>query len=54
MLLSHRDKESGRLFSNVSVFKKEILWYDKPVMTCFKSQVNLHGSEAISYLNSIL
>jgi hypothetical protein len=27
--------------------------YGKPAMTCFKYQVNLYGSEAISYLNAL-
>jgi hypothetical protein len=28
--------------------------YGKPAMTCFKYQVYLYGSEAITYLNTIL
>jgi hypothetical protein len=28
--------------------------YGKPAMTCFKDQVYLYGSEAITYLNTIL
>ena len=28
--------------------------YGKPAMTCFKYQVYLYGSEAITYLNAIL
>jgi hypothetical protein len=28
--------------------------YDKPAMTCFKYQVYLYGSEAITYLSAIL
>jgi hypothetical protein len=28
--------------------------YGKPAMTCFKYQVYLHGSEAITYLSAIL
>jgi hypothetical protein len=28
--------------------------YGKPAMTCFKYQVNLYGSEAITYLTAIL
>jgi hypothetical protein len=27
--------------------------YGKPAMTCFKYQVYLYGSEAITYLNAI-
>ncbi len=28
--------------------------YGNPTMTCFKYQVYLYGSEAITYLNAIL
>ncbi len=28
--------------------------YGNPAMTCFKYQVSLYGSEAITYLNAIL
>jgi hypothetical protein len=28
--------------------------YGNPAMTCFKYQVYLYGSEAITYLNAIL
>jgi hypothetical protein len=28
--------------------------YGKPAMTCFKYQVYLYGSEAITYLSAIL
>jgi hypothetical protein len=28
--------------------------YGKPAMTCFKYQVYLYGSEAITYLNALL
>ena len=28
--------------------------YGKPAMTCFKYQVYLYGSEAITHLNAIL
>jgi hypothetical protein len=28
--------------------------YGKPAMTCFKNQVYLYGSQAITYLNTIL
>jgi hypothetical protein len=28
--------------------------YVKPAMTCFKYQVYLYGSEAITYLNALL
>jgi hypothetical protein len=36
----------------LEVFKKKlILMYGKPAMTCFKYQVYLYGSEAITYLS---
>ncbi len=41
-------------FHATSALKKEISMYAKPVMPCFKYQVCLYGSEAITYLEAIL
>ncbi len=35
-------------------WKKETLMYGKLAITCFKFQVYLYGSEAITYLSAIL
>jgi hypothetical protein len=40
-------------FKAISVLKKETLLYGKPTMTCFKYQMYLYGSEAITYLNAV-
>jgi hypothetical protein len=40
-------------FNAVSVLKKEIFIYSKPATSCFKYQVYLCGSEAITCLNAL-
>ncbi len=37
---------------NILISKKETLMYGKLAMTCFKYQVFLYGSEAITYVNA--
>jgi hypothetical protein len=47
----------GKFKSNSKTFqfqKKETLMYGKLAMTCFKYQVYMYGSEAITYVNAIL
>ncbi len=41
-------------FQFYKCFKKVNLNVCKPAMTCFKYQVYLYGSEAITYLSAIL